>query len=145
MLKNTPRFGRSHQFIDVFGSPAEQIGYFSGLVFAGVFVLAVYLLWIVLLLVFGCLSEDKTGFLSGYPFQLKAVRNAKSESVDRAITEKEQLIRQFERHPKVGFGNLPFRVRFLYLTCGVLFTIFSILLVTQVSVEIGSTLFEKVD
>lgn len=68
-MRSAPRFGHSNDFSAVFSqSQDEQSDYLQGLVFAGAFILAIFLAWCVVLLILKCLGKDRVGFLSGDAF-----------------------------------------------------------------------------
>jgi hypothetical protein len=106
-MSNAPRFGHSSDFSELFskeaGAPED---YVAGLVFATGFILAVFILWSILLLIFKCLGPSQVGFLSGAPF--KKPNHVEEENFRR-----------------------PFRVRMTVLGCGITFILFTILLVVK--------------
>lgn len=67
-MHNAPRFGHTSEFSALFSSAAESQDYMKGLVFAGSFILAIFIIWIIVLLVFKCFGKNRVGFLSGAPF-----------------------------------------------------------------------------
>jgi hypothetical protein len=103
LVTRTPRFGHTHDIASLF-QKADQRNYLSGLVFGGAFLIAAYLVWALFLLV--CLCIKKAGFLSGAPLQEPATKTAVNQS-------------------------RPMRVRMVFLLAAIIYTLFSILFVTQ--------------
>lgn len=69
-MRDLPRFGHTKTFSFVTGSKEQRQDYLYGLLFAGVFIIAFFLAWTILLAVFKCLGQKKVGFLSGKPFKV---------------------------------------------------------------------------
>ena len=69
-----PRFGHTNEFSALFSSTAESQDYLEGLVFAGAFILAIFLAWLLLLAILKCLGKDRVGFLSGAAFTTSGPR-----------------------------------------------------------------------
>lgn len=68
-MRRVPRFGHNNDFSAVLSNDDSEVeDYVLGLVFIAGFVMAVFLSWSILLLVFKCMGK-KVGFLSGRPFQ----------------------------------------------------------------------------
>jgi hypothetical protein len=117
-LSSTPRFGYSNDFSMIFAtddnSQAQQ-EYISGLVVVGSFVIAVFVAWSLLLIIFkvwgSCGGSTRPGFLAGKPFTL----------VDEEPTKDRQ--RQWARQCATK--------RFIFMISGFVVFIFSILLVTK--------------
>lgn len=68
-----PRFGHTNDFSALF-STTETQDYLEGLVFAGAFILAIFLAWLLALAVFKCLGKNRVGFLSGAAFTTSGPR-----------------------------------------------------------------------
>jgi hypothetical protein len=105
MMRSMPRFGASSSFANLFGSKEEQSDYIVGLLFAGVFVFAIYCAWTIILLLFKCLGQRRVGFLSGSAFLKPA-------------------------DPKAVFTR-PFWSRLVFLNASILYITFAVLFVTQ--------------
>lgn len=69
-----PRFGHTNEFSALFSSTAESQDYLEGLVFCGSFILAIFLAWLLVLLIFKCLGKNRVGFLSGAAFTTSGPR-----------------------------------------------------------------------
>ena len=83
-MRDLPRFGHTSNFAYLFASDQEeQQDYIFGLLFAGVFILAFFLVWSVLELVFMCLGKRKVGFLSGNAFEVP--KESKKPVVIRSV------------------------------------------------------------
>jgi len=112
-MRNTPRFGHPNNFALLFGTKQQATDYFEGLIYAGVVCLAIFLFWSLVILVFKCMGPRRVGFLAGGPF----IRPT-------------DLTKEYKR---------PFIVRVIFLICGILVIVFSILFVTQGLTNIRST------
>jgi hypothetical protein len=74
-MRSAPRFGHGNDFSAVFSdSQQDQSDYVWGLIFAGAFILAVFIAWTILLFILKCLGKDRVGFLSGSAFTTDAPR-----------------------------------------------------------------------
>ena len=68
-MRGVPRFGHTNDFSAALSNDDSEVeDYVLGLVFVAGFIMAVFLTWSILLLVFKCMGK-KVGFLSGRPFQ----------------------------------------------------------------------------
>jgi len=106
-MSNSPRFGHSSDFSVLFSSNSADVkDYTRGLVFAGAFVLAIFITWSLVLLAFKFMGPNKVGFLSGNPFTIPGYYEP----------------RKFKR---------PLRVRMSVVAAGITLIIFSILVVTK--------------
>jgi hypothetical protein len=112
-MRNVPRFGHSDEFSQVFASSNDATDYILGLIFFGAFCFAIFLLWSIMLLVFKCMGSHRVGFFAGGPF-VKPVK----------------MTKEFRS---------PFIVRVIFVNCGFLFIVFSILFVTEGLTNIQST------
>ena len=102
-----PRFGHSDDFALLFSSErSDRVDYSQGLLFGGCFVLAIFVTWTLLLMIFICLGRDKVGFLSGRPFFHQA-------------------------HLGKPGGLRVFWCRVAFFTSGITFIVFTVLLVTR--------------
>jgi hypothetical protein len=125
-MSSTPRFGHSNDFSMLFvnddNNQAQQ-DYVSGLVFVGAFVIAVFVAWSLLLIIFkfwgSCGGKATPGFLAGKPFTL----------ADEEPTKDRQ--RQWSRQNATK--------RIIFMISGFLVFIFSILLVTKGFQQVGET------
>lgn len=68
VLSESPRFGYSNNFADLFASSDERMDYIRGISVFSIIFLAIMLVWAMLLLIFKCLGPDRVGFLSGEAF-----------------------------------------------------------------------------
>ena len=104
-MRNIPRFGHGNDFSQVFASNKDNTDYILGLIFFGGLCFGIFLLWSITLLVFKCMGSRRVGFLAGGPF-VKPV----------------QMTTEF---------RIPFIVRVIFVNCGFIFIVFSILFVTE--------------
>ena len=79
-MRNVPRFGHSNNFTDLFASESEQKDYIAGLLFAGIFMFAIFFAWTVLLFVFKLVGPKRFGFLAGAPFAVSPTTKRSSSS-----------------------------------------------------------------
>jgi hypothetical protein len=75
-----PRFGHSNNFTDLFASQPEQNDYIAGLLFAGIFLFAIFFAWTLLLLIFKFVGPKRFGFLAGAPFVQASSSSTKRSS-----------------------------------------------------------------
>lgn len=73
-MRVAPRFGHTNEFSALFSTAAESQDYMKGLVFAGSFILAIFVAWSLLLLVCKCYGKNRVGFLSGAAFTTSGPR-----------------------------------------------------------------------
>jgi hypothetical protein len=64
-----PRFGNTNDFALLFGTQEQRSEYIYGLLFAGIFIYAWFIAWLIVLLVFKCLGQRRVGLLSGSPMK----------------------------------------------------------------------------
>jgi hypothetical protein len=64
-----PRFGNTNDFARLFGTQEQRSEYIYGLLFAGIFIYAWFIAWLIVLLVFKCLGQRRVGLLSGSPMK----------------------------------------------------------------------------
>jgi hypothetical protein len=64
-----PRFGNTNDFALLFGTQEQRSEYIYGLLFAGIFIYAWFIAWLIVLLVFKCLGQMRVGLLSGSPMK----------------------------------------------------------------------------
>ena len=139
--------GHSSDFHYLLGSSQERSDYLMGLIFAGVFILCVFLAWGITLLSFKCCcSAKRLGFLSGRPFQRPSHRPLPSPQIASGNASKPKLTNQQheELHrPKEAYrpscSNRPTRIRTCFILFGFLLVVFSILLVTEGLANLQST------
>lgn len=65
-----PRFGYPSDFALLLGTEEQRSEYIYGLLFAGVFILAFFIVWCVVLAIFKCLGSNKIGMFSGSPMRV---------------------------------------------------------------------------
>jgi hypothetical protein len=143
-LVDGPRFGRSRDFTDLFASDEEASDYVVGLLVAGVICAALFLTWMLLILIFLCLGRDRVGFLSGAPFDRKRRYSKAKQSASPQPSTDGSLQEEFNneveatntvsRKRKGGGccgGTTPVWIRGSFILSGIIFILFSILLVTQ--------------
>jgi hypothetical protein len=105
-MSNAPRFGHTSDFSQLFSKEAgAPDDYVAGLAFATGLILALFVLWSILLLIFKCMGPDKVGFLSG---KFKKPKYVKEENF-----------------------MTPLYVRMTVLGCCITFVLFTILLVVN--------------
>lgn len=120
-MRNLPRFGHSRMFADLFGTEDEQADYLWGLIFAGVFLFVMFILWSIMLLIFKCLGRRRVGpLLSGTAF-VKANQNSSM------------------------CCNGPFMTRIIFVLSAIIFIIFSVLFVTEGLTNLKSTVTTFLD
>jgi hypothetical protein len=112
-MRGVPRFGYSTDFTQLFGSMDDATNYFVGLLFVGSFCLTIFILWTLTIFVLKCWGSRRVGFLAGGPF----VKPANSP-------------KEYKR---------PFIVRVVFVNCGLIFIVFSILFVTQGLTNLNTT------
>lgn len=65
-----PRFGQPTDFSILFNTTAEaskdQYAYANGTLFVGAFLMAIFFLWLFLLVIFMCCGPRRVGFLAGF-------------------------------------------------------------------------------
>ena len=106
-------------FADLFGTEDEQADYLWGLIFAGVFLFVMFILWSIMLLIFKCLGRRRVGpLLSGTAF-VKANPNS--------------------------MCNGPFMTRIVFVMSAIIFIIFSVLFVTEGLTNLKSTVSTFLD
>lgn len=116
-MRGIPRFGATSDFSRLFSSKEDAKDYIVGLLFAGLFLFALFFAWSVCLLVFKCLGR-KVGFLSG---------------------------RAFERPAAGTKCNRPFICRLVFLNATLLLIVFSVLFVTQGLTNLRTTVTTVAD
>ena len=114
-MSNAPRFGHSDDISMLFSNEngASQ-GYIKGLIFAGGFILAIFLTWSLILLIFKCVGPRQLGFLSGARFKEPSYQEA-------------------------GKYRRPSRVRLVVLVAVIIFIVFTVLLVVKGITNIQDT------
>ena len=148
-----PRFGHTSDFSALFGTQEESDDYSVGLIFAGCLVVTFFILWIVVLLVFCCMGQRRVGFLAGSPFRRPHPEPLRSEMLEdrqENYSEPDHDDKPIGRESarlaptKQSGGLLPFdrptRVRAVFLSAGVVYIIFSFLLVTQGITNLQTTI-----
>lgn len=136
-IRNQPRFGHTTDLTALFsGNKEEQKSYAIGLIFAAVIIIAVFLVWAILLCIFGCF-RDKFGFIGG--------RNLRrdTEPETRVLKNKEDFEDgeepEIPPRPTKRRCPRPAHVRIWFLIAGSIFVAFSILIVTQGLVKMQTT------
>jgi hypothetical protein len=125
-MRGLPRFGHSRNFADFFGTEAQTVDYLWGLIFAGMFLFAIFVAWSVLLVVFKCVGKKGVGFLSGAPFEKSTTKNRRCCNNSR-------------------WCNRPLISRIVFVVATVLFIVFSVLFVTEGLTNLKSTVTTLVD
>ena len=120
VLTNIPRFGRSSNFADMWGTQDEKGEYVLGLLFWGILFFSLCFLWSVCILVWKCLGRQRVGFLSGAPL---------------VLPQPSLPIRH----------NRPFWYRLVFLNSALLFILCGILFVTQGITNLRTTLNTFID
>lgn len=69
-FRNSPRFGYTNQFSDVFNED-QAPGYVIGIVITALILVSAFLCWGIFLLILKCMGTNRVGFLSGSPYQAK--------------------------------------------------------------------------
>ncbi|GAX19262.1 hypothetical protein FisN_4Lu516 [Fistulifera solaris] len=117
------RFGRSGDITNLFGTSEESEDYIYGLIYMGIFMMTLFLVWFFAIIFLRCMGKHRVGFWAGQGFQ-QAVD-------DPGYTEK-----PYER---ASFRLRSTRVRIWFLLCSLVFIIFSILSVTNGLSNLQST------
>ena len=112
-MRSVPRFGHSNNFTDLFAAQPEQNDYIAGLLFAGIFMFAIFFAWTLLLLLFKFVGPKRFGFLAGAPF-VQASSSSSSASTRRSSSSCQ---------PR------PARITFIFATIALI--VFSVLFVTN--------------
>jgi hypothetical protein len=115
VLTSIPRFGRSSNFADIWGTQDEKREYILGLVFWGILLFSLCFLWSISIIIWKWLGRQKVGFLSGAPF----IRPQAALSI---------------RHDR------SFWYRLVFLNAALLFIVCEILFVTQGITNLRTTL-----
>lgn len=137
------RFGHTSDISKLFSNDSSETeDYVRGLLFAAAFVMAIFLVWMILIVVFMFMGKRLVGFLSGSPFQ-RPVREEdlelmappkKIDDDDNGLgynDDDESSSAQWTYHENNSFSKRPTRVRSCFLFCGLVFVTFAILSVTQ--------------
>lgn len=66
-MRKVPRFGHSSNFADIFATEEDKQDYIAGLLFAGIFLFAIFFAWSLILLILKCVGQRRVGFLAGGP------------------------------------------------------------------------------
>lgn len=66
-MREVPRFGHSSNFADIFATEEDKQDYIAGLLFAGIFLFALFFAWSLILLILKCVGQRRVGFLAGGP------------------------------------------------------------------------------
>jgi hypothetical protein len=151
-----PRFGRPHDFAQgLFGDAGDMHAYFRGFLWVGMLIAVIYALWLGLVLMWWYMGRERVGFLSGEPFVIP--KPARAKRISKLGTEHLEFASQdslscadggnriFCYRDVPSFSNRPARVRILYITCGLVFILFAILMVTQGISKLNKTLSSFAD
>ena len=125
-MRNLPRFGRSTNFADLWGTKEEQGDYIVGLLFGGLLLFSLFFAWSIALAIFKCLGQKRVGFLSGASF----VRPPSTTTTTTTTTT--TVMR-------------PFISRLVFLNASLLFILFSVLFVTQGLTNLRTTITTVVE
>lgn len=145
------RFGHTKDFTALFQEDEDRQDYVVGLIFVGCLILSLLLVWGLLLVVWKCcLRQPKVGFLSGsaYRAEVPEEQQAKEESVALAdqygvsahqtavdghggVNNVNNVNSNERSETQRQWPNRPMRGRIVFLLSGVIYIIFSALLVTK--------------
>lgn len=138
-VSDTPRFGHSSDIVDILGSRNELKDYVVGLIFGAAVIFTIFLVWIIAICIFRFMGKEKVGFLSGAPFDA-APTLRKDFPQDRPRPqidgwdeelEVEYYKMQYKSRISPSWRNRPTLIRIAFLVCGLVYIVFSILLVTK--------------
>jgi hypothetical protein len=140
-MSGTPRFGHSGDMVAIVGTKSELRDYVAGLIFGAALLFAIFLIWLITSFVFMCLGKKRVGWLAGGPFDGTPTPRTDLppdtprprggvEQWDDEL-EKEYHKMQYKSRIQPHWKDRPTLFRILFLCCGLVYIVFSILLITK--------------
>jgi hypothetical protein len=128
------RFGHSNNFTSLFQGDEDREDYILGLIFVGCLIMSLFLAWAVLLIVLKCsFREHNVGFLSGSAYRADPPEEQNKEILQEPGGDivREAPVDGVVNESKRKWPDRPMRGRIVFLLSGVIYIIFSALLVTK--------------
>jgi hypothetical protein len=136
----TPRFGRTNDIVALLGSQSEKKDYIVGLIFGAALVFCLFVVWLITITALKFLGKEKVGFFAGTPFEetpsvrkdfpLESPKRQSADEWDDDL-ENEYNKMRYKSHTSPSWRSRPTLWRILFLLSGLVYIIFSILLVTK--------------
>ena len=143
VMHDMPRFGHSRDFANLFASNEEQKDYIAGLLFAGIFLISIFLTFSVILLILKCFGPKRVGYLAGAPFV--ELPPASEQDLDAVVDEEKPKGKWKLCHKSKCCTCSPNVKRAIFCICTVILVIFSVLFVTNGLTNLRNTIVTVID